>query len=257
MMGNGLLDKWRGLLQCVARRVVFLVPSHWLILCLVKVAHLVPSYFIRWFGLHYHGKVLTESQAKALAMCDKHIHTHNLPERVIPYPFARKFALYGPPDIAVVQCACRLSKSNRCHPTEVCLIFGELLIRGYEAHLGAKNVRRICTQEAVAIIESEHKKGHVHSAWFKDIMGDGFFALCNCCKCCCAGIESMACGGQTMASSGFVAQRTASENCILCGNSGHVIDRNKCLGCGACVSQCPTKCMKLARDKTKGDPLSF
>jgi tetratricopeptide (TPR) repeat protein len=45
--------------------------------------------------------------------------------------------------------------------------------------------------EAVEILEAEHRRGHVHAAYFKDACLDRFYVICNCCKCCCGGIDAM------------------------------------------------------------------
>jgi hypothetical protein len=38
--------------------------------------------------------------------------------------------------------------------------------------------------EALDLLRAEHERGHLHSAWFKDVMLNRFYAICNCCKCC-------------------------------------------------------------------------
>ena len=43
----------------------------------------------------------------------------------------------------------------------------------------------------IKLLQSEHERGHLHSAWFKDACIDRFYSICNCCKCCCGGIEAM------------------------------------------------------------------
>ncbi len=99
-------------------------------------------------------------------------------------------------------------------------------------------------------------------------MGDRFFAICNCCKCCCGGIEAMVkYGAPTMVSSGYVAAIDAA-NCSACGicveacpfhalslDSIAVVDRAKCMGCGVCQSQCAFEAIALVRDETKPAPL--
>ncbi len=128
--------------------------------------------------------------------------------------------------------------------------------------------RRISQAEALEILESEHKRGHLHSAWFKDVMLDRFYAICNCCKCCCGGIEMMMkYGGPMLASSGYAA-KVDEDLCSACGTCAdacpfHAISVEssagviwgKCMGCGVCTGQCPTGSITLVRDERKGDPM--
>jgi len=95
-----------------------------------------------------------------------------------------------------------------------------------------------------------------------------FYAICNCCKCCCGGVEAMVkYGVPVLASSGDVAQVRE----ILCGACGTCEDTcpfgavqvnglaavnwETCMGCGVCAGQCPNQAIGLARDERKGNPL--
>jgi hypothetical protein len=51
--------------------------------------------------------------------------------------------------------------------------------------------RQVSTEEALALLDAEHERGHVHTAYFKDACDHRFYAICNCCKCCCGGLEAM------------------------------------------------------------------
>ena len=128
--------------------------------------------------------------------------------------------------------------------------------------------RRIGQQEAVELIEAEHKRGHIQTAWFKDAMGGRFYAMCNCCKCCCFGMEAMAKYGVPMvAPSGYVAQvdeavcgacATCEEVCpfeAIKMKETAVVNWETCMGCGVCVGRCPSEAMTLVRDERKGVPL--
>lgn len=132
-----------------------------------------------------------------------------------------------------------------------------------------KGSRRLNHKEALELLREEHARGHFHAAWFKDAMLDRFYAICNCCKCCCAGIQAMTKYDiPIVASSGYVA-RVDSELCNACGDcvevcpfsaislneKGTVIDWEQCMGCGVCEEQCPNEAILLARDKRKGVPL--
>jgi Pyruvate/2-oxoacid:ferredoxin oxidoreductase delta subunit len=128
--------------------------------------------------------------------------------------------------------------------------------------------RRVTQQEALTLLEAEHERGHVHTAYFKDACDDKFYALCNCCSCCCGGLQAMVQHGVPMvASSGFVAEVDEGA-CIACGTCEelcpfHAITTNgrseviyeKCMGCGVCEGHCDTGAITLVRDERKGLPL--
>ena len=137
-------------------------------------------------------------------------------------------------------------------------------------HLPSRS-RRITRDEALQILEAEHGRGHVHTAYFKDAVGGRFYAICNCCPCCCGGIEAMMKHGIPMvASSGYVAQ-VDPELCIACGEcvnacpfeAVHLEDERAvvkwadCMGCGVCVAHCPQEAISLLRDPSKGEPLEI
>lgn len=221
----------------------------------------------RWLANHYHGKVLTREQAEAIVRSPKDIPLRDL-EQIIPYPTARNLVLKGPPDVAVYECGCRHARAKPCQPTRVCMVIGQPFVDFILEH-NPQSSRRLTQAEALELLREEHERGHLHSAWFKDAMLNRFYAICNCCKCCCGGVEAMAKYGIPMlASSGYVAE-VNQELCNLCGacvdacpfdalstdNTHLVRSWEKCMGCGVCVEKCPLQAMSLARDEKKGIPL--
>jgi len=150
----------------------------------------------------------------------------------------------------------------------VCMVIGQPFVGFTLAHR-PKTSRRLTRTEALDLLEAEHQRGHVHSAWFKDASMGRFYAICNCCKCCCGGIEAMLkYGVPVVASSGFVATLT-SERCRSCGacvelcpfgaislnGMGAQVDWDACMGCGICEGRCPHGAIALQRDPNKGIPL--
>jgi len=211
--------------------------------------------------------VLTPGQAEAIVLHDHDIPRQDLGEQIIPYPLARDIVLTGAPDIAAYECACRHARPEHCEPTQVCMVVGRQYVDFLLEH-NPQSTRRLTQAEAVELLRAEHGRGHVHSAWFKDAMDGRFYAICNCCSCCCAGIEAMTeYGSPMMASSGYVAQVDADE-CTGCGTCvetcpfgalsmdgvAHLL-WDACMGCGACESQCQDECIELVRDEAKGMPL--
>jgi ferredoxin len=130
--------------------------------------------------------------------------------------------------------------------------------------------RWITQAEAVDILRAERDRGHVHHAFFKDAMLGRFFAICNCCSCCCGAMQGHSLGASMLASSGYVAQ-VDEDLCAACGSCAEVcpfgavsidrdqaqIDYKACMGCGVCVSHCPQEAISLRRDPAKGEPLEI
>jgi len=220
-----------------------------------------------WLSEHYHAKVLTHEQAHSIITNDKDIPLHDL-EQIIPYQIARNIVLKGPPDVAVYECSCRHARENPCQPTQVCMVVGQPFVDFILEH-NPKSSRKLTQTEALELLQSKHERGHLHTAWFKDACMDRFYSICNCCKCCCGGIEAMVKYDiPLMASSGYVAQLD-NDICTACGTCIDVcpfsalseneicvaVDWERCMGCGICVELCPNEAISLVRDEKKGVPL--
>lgn len=104
---------------------------------------------------------------------------------MIPYKHTRDIILKNLDRIVVTECPCRSSKENVCEPLDVCLTIGDPFASFILEHK-INNARKISQEEAVDIVKAEDDRGPIHSAWFKDACGDRFYAICNCCKCCCS-----------------------------------------------------------------------
>jgi len=221
----------------------------------------------KWLSDRYHGKVLTEEHARAIITINQEIPLRYL-EQIIPYPMARDLFLKGPPDVIAIECPCRHARTNPCQPTQVCMFIGQPFVDFILEH-NPQSSRLLTQSESLELLEAEHKRGHMHSAWFKDAMLDRFFAICNCCKCCCGGIEAMMKYGIPMlAPSGYVAQldKDLCTTCGACvaacpfdaislGEDGITLEWQKCMGCGVCIDLCPMAARSLVRDERKGVPL--
>jgi len=216
----------------------------------------------------YHGKALPREQAKNLVMVNEDINLPDL-EQVIPYKRARSIILKNPDHIVALDCPCRSAKPNPCLPLDVCLVVGEPFASFVVNHNPGKT-RWITRDEAVAIIDAEDARGHVHHAFFKDAMLGRFYAICNCCSCCCGAIHAHQNGTPMLASSGYMT-KIDEEICVACGNcADHCqfgalslgdmlmeVDQSKCMGCGVCVDKCPQDAISLFRDENKPAPLEI
>jgi len=214
----------------------------------------------------YHGKVLTHEQARRIITLDHPIPLRDL-EQIIPYPAARDLVLNGPPDVVAYECICRNARTSPCKPSQVCMVIGQPFANFILEHHPTTS-RRLSQSEALELLRQEHERGHLHSAWFKDVMLNRFYAICNCCKCCCGGLEGMVKYGMgNIASSGYVA-RIDEASCNGCGKCERScpfgsattaggtssILWEKCMGCGVCEGQCPRHAITLVRDERKGIP---
>jgi ferredoxin len=216
----------------------------------------------------YHGKVVTLPAARQLVNVQQDITLRDL-EHVIPYALARDIILRDPDHIAALECPCRAARARHCLPLDVCLIIGEPFASFVVEH-HPRRARRISPGEAGAILEAEHARGHVQHAFFKDAMLGRFYAICNCCACCCGAMQAHRNGTPMLASSGYVCQVDA----VLCAGCGacaeicpfgalsvttgvSVVDVPRCMGCGVCVDGCPQGALQLVRDSARGVPLEL
>ncbi len=217
----------------------------------------------------YHGKVITTESARKLVTLNQKIELKDL-EQIIPYKRARDIVMLNPEKIVALECPCRSARQNPCLPIDVCLIIGEPFASFMLQHHPKKS-RLISSQEAEQILEEEHQRGHVHHAFFKDVMLDRFYAICNCCKCCCGAMQMYHNGQPMLCSSGYIAQ-VDNDTCIGCGlcikacqfsaitrldNKKVSIDTVKCMGCGACLARCKPEALSLERDPDKPEPLEI
>lgn len=222
----------------------------------------------------YHAKVVKLRDAVQLVT---QIGDLTLPvsEKVVPYKIARNVILNNPGSIAVGTCPCRAVSDQPCLPApqEVCLFIGD----PFASFIADQNpkYRRSSQEEAVSILEDSHKRGEVHCAYFKKDMGNRFYAICNCCSCCCMGVKMWNLWEGALpilAPSGYVSE--ISDDCNGCGVCAEdtcpfnaismdeeagkaVVNLGKCMGCGVCEDQCPTGAMSLRREPSKGLPLDL
>ena len=221
------------------------------------------------FADGYHGKVIPLGGAKELITIGQDLRL-SVPEQVIPYITARDLILQNPDFIVALDCPCRLARPNPCKPLDVCLIVGEPFANFTLEH-NPQHSRRITREEAVKILEEEDARGHVHHAFFKEAVLGRFYAICNCCDCCCGAMQAQRNGVPMLASSGYTAH-VNEDLCQACGNCREycqfhalsagemgqtVVNGEKCMGCGVCVSHCPTEAIELVLTPARGVPLEI
>lgn len=222
------------------------------------------------FADSYHGKAVPLEQATQLVTLNRPVNIRNL-EKIIPYKVAKDIVLDNPAKIVLLDCPCRMAKpeGKRCEPVDVCIIVGDPIASFILKHHPDK-ARQISSDEAVRVLKETDARGHVHHAFFKDAMLGRFYAICNCCSCCCGAMQAQQAGIPMLAPSGYRAE-VDEELCVGCGlcsescqfNAMRVRDKkifirdNRCMGCGVCVSKCPKDALSLVRDADKGEPLEI
>jgi NAD-dependent dihydropyrimidine dehydrogenase PreA subunit len=216
----------------------------------------------------YHGKVVPVDEAKRLVSIQEDIAIKDL-EHVIPFSKAKDIILKNPERIAALECPCRASRPNPCTPLDVCLIIGDPFASFILDHQPEKS-RQISPEDAMEILQAEHERGHVHHAFFKDAMLNRFYAICNCCSCCCGAFQAQRNGSPMLMASGY----TACMDEDLCEGCGTCVDHcqfsaiemiegkalvieEDCYGCGVCIDLCPNTAIRLLRDPAKGTPLEI
>jgi ferredoxin len=216
----------------------------------------------------YHGKVLLPDDAHSLVRIEEDIVLRDL-EHVIPYPVARDIILKNPGHIVVLECPCRAVREDPCLPLDVCLIVGEPFAGFVLEHHPGRS-KPLTREQAIHVLAQERQRGHVHHAFFKDAMLGRFYAICNCCSCCCGAIQSVRSGNPMITSSGYLAY-VEEQSCTGCGaclaacnfaalqdaSGVTMVREDRCMGCGLCVDACPEGALRLGREASRGLPLEI
>jgi len=140
-------------------------------------------------------------------------------------------------------------------PLEVCM--GIAPIEGVFDNL--KYGRKLSKQDAYDLIQKCEEDALVHLTW--NVEGGHFF-ICNCCGCCCGILRSMNEWGVYDAVNSYYLAEIDPQACAACGTCAdercqvnaieengdayHVI-KEKCIGCGLCISTCPSEAIQLVR----------
>jgi Pyruvate/2-oxoacid:ferredoxin oxidoreductase delta subunit len=220
------------------------------------------------FADTYHAKVIRLDSAKKLVSVNQELQLTNL-EHVIPYSLARDLVLRKSNRILLLECPCRVSRSNPCVPTDVCLVMGDPFVSFVAEHHPQKS-RLIDRNEAIDVLTAEAGRGHVHHAFFKEAVYGRFFAICNCCACCCGAMQAQRNGIPMLTGSGYVrvVDKTECDGCGTCekycpfnaismeGDLA-VVNPHVCMGCGVCKSFCQQNAITLQRDFNRSAPLDL
>lgn len=213
----------------------------------------------RWFANGYHAKVVSVETATRLIRVERALALPQ-PETVLPYPKARDLILNENAAVALLDCPCRQNRKDPCLPLDVCILVGDVVVNFALAH-HPYQARRVTPEEAVNVVRRCSERGMVTHAFFKSAVMGRFYAICNCCSCCCGAMQGHFHGVPMLSASGFVA-KVDPEACVGCWacvrrcpfgamsmESGPdrvpVVDKARCMGCGVCVPSCKASALSL------------
>jgi Pyruvate/2-oxoacid:ferredoxin oxidoreductase delta subunit len=167
--------------------------------------------------------------------------------------------------ISVAECICRkearLTGGGCDRPLETCLSFGAAADFYIENGTG----REIDAREALRIIEEADRAGLVHAGANAKHLSN----ICNCCPCCCASLKGITQKGHPAHKymNALFEAVIDPQRCVSCGacvsrcpvgaislGEGTSVDRKRCLGCGLCAGDCPAEALSLCLRSDRQEP---
>jgi electron transport complex protein RnfB len=190
-------------------------------------------------------------------------------EWVLPYDDVRAI-LETATSFRLEECVCRIQQdelgTRRCDfPLESCLWFSFADSAGGEDALSRA--------QALAALDEAESIGLVHTV---SNVASGIGYVCNCCGCCCGLLRGINEWGiqHSVAQANYYAE-IDPETCTACGTCEErcqvgaigeadgglrAVARERCIGCGLCVTGCPSESARLRRkpeDEILPPPATF
>ena len=159
------------------------------------------------------------------------------------------------------ECICKKEQGllgNHCEkPLEVCLAIAPMPGVFDKSKIGSN----ISKAKAYEVLRKSEDDGLVHMTWNVE---SGHFFICNCCGCCCGvlrGINELDIPASRVVNSYYYAEIDPDEcdACSICADErcqvnaieededSYQVIREKCIGCGLCITTCPSGAVKLVR----------
>lgn len=161
----------------------------------------------------------------------------------------------------VNECICKKEQGlldNRCEkPLDVCLAIAP--IEGVFKNSAVGRV--ISKEEAYNVLRKSEEAALVHLTWN---VASGHIFICNCCGCCCGVLRSINELGIADAVNSYYFAVIDPDKCAACGTcknercqvnaieegeNVYQVIKESCIGCGLCVSTCPSEAIRLVRKK--------
>lgn len=165
---------------------------------------------------------------------------------------------------AVSYCYCRHHKELLGQPCEAtsekvnCLTFGRTARFIIDYGFG----REITSEETKRILHEAEEAGLVHKFFHeRDDLARDEYAICNCCKCCCATFDTYYRGMTPMSTYATHKAAADAELCDGCGVCADMcpmeavelidgvarVEDGRCIGCGVCAYHCASGAVILER----------
>ncbi|MFI5398818.1 MAG: DUF362 domain-containing protein [Candidatus Binatia bacterium] len=179
-----------------------------------------------------------------------------LKHQALPYQQVSSIIQNGA-SFRVNECICKKERGimgAACKkPHEVCLAISPVAGAEFILDWG----RLISKDEAQQMLHQAEEAGLVH---LTSNVASGHTFICNCCGCCCGVLRPMNEFGLTnVVNSHFYAEIDEADcnNCGICldercqvkaienGDTTYSVIKERCIGCGLCVTTCPTDAIRL------------
>jgi len=179
--------------------------------------------------------------------------------------------------IAVMDCPCKSARKSGCGPVGCCIAVGKDFAPIWLEHCKDRyNAHKVTQAEALELIATMRRSGHVQQAFLKVGTGGLTGVICNCCPKCCVSLDASRIAKKLdknlymNAESGYSVEKNA-EKCTACGHcaaicpfgevsmegGAPVYRKDLCMGCELCVDNCAQKAISLYADPEKVLPLDL